>query len=1108
MSKITKNKNIKLELEDNIKLEDNSKIVNSSKEMKKYGELVHNALSNQERNIMFISGKNELDLFTMLEREDFLSLFNAWTFEYKLDLNSDDNFLNKIRTKRAPNTFLSFLEEEGVTYSESFAKKLNKKFSETKKLYIKNLENASKDRIKRLLRFKNSSLSLSKKMGGWMMHIGFLFLEIRTNDSIIRTPLFVKSVDLDIKNEEEVIIKSIDSNIKFNKNLLLLLKTKYGIHIDVDKILAKNGDKTIKELIEKVIIEIESSIEEDVQFDVNVFNRFEIKEKYDVKNSSIKLTPGVVLFVGAIDGAQLAENLINIISSGKISDMLSFDPFTNITNISERAIKGGQQILKINETDFFQEMAIVGSLIDSSIILGPPGTGKTQTLSSLVSNILFDDFSFLISSEKKVALQVLKKRMGTLSKYIFFDVENNGNIDEFYKDPKLLIKALDSDFNEIYNDFFSYWTDRSNQFLEHSEKIKQNEDVLALLYISNFVNTKKRFNKLIKFEIVINKYRKFIEQEFENKEKLENILSEKGFIYNKYFKGDKNVKKLFNFIKYSQEVSGDEYIKFIKQSILIKDLHSLKNINKLIDSEANFIIERENKDKFISSIGFLENMLLFRTKAKISEMKKDPFMTKKIDLFIRDIISGKIPPVQFIQLHIDVIRNLYSGISSTTSRLAEMIEWNKVYDYVIFDESSQITLENSIPFINIAKKTIISGDPQQMKPSTMFAIKSENSISEDLPESADSLLDYAYRKGMKGSREFILKKNYRSSSAQLTLFSSKEFYDSNLEVIDDNNLDSSLIPMEVYEIDGVWDHKRRNEKEAIALLEHVNKIYHKYNSIIILALNTSQRDYIMNRMSKLAKYKNLFKQTQDDIIRVLNLENVQGDEADLVVMSVAYDKNSKLYASYIARNEGRNALNVAITRARDKMIIFKSIKSYDVEESFKNESISTFSRWLSYLEMTNEQKDPQTIYKNFLNNSQRHNDNIIRKNIHSKITELFADNVDITIDINYPIGTYEIDIAIFYKKSLILSVILYSVQEIKNFQNIISIMEKSDFLSLKKYNIYEIGLVSWIKKSKYITDEIKSIVRKKIDKITLEINSEKAKINEQFNENINEEIAS
>jgi superfamily I DNA and/or RNA helicase len=75
---------------------------------------------------------------------------------------------------------------------------------------------------------------------------------------------------------------------------------------------------------------------------------------------------------------------------------------------------------------------------------------------------------------------------------------------------------------------------------------------------------------------------------------------------------------------------------------------------------------------------------------------------------------------------------------------------------------------------------------------------------------------------------------------------------------------------------------------------------------------------------------------------IRNIENIQGDEADLVIMTIVYDKHTKLHSSYVAKPGGKNALNVAISRAKDKMIIIKSIRAEDINNPSGSEDIQIF----------------------------------------------------------------------------------------------------------------------------------------------------------------------
>ncbi|MBR2651438.1 ATP-binding protein, partial [bacterium] len=166
------------------------------------------------------------------------------------------------------------------------------------------------------------------------------------------------------------------------------------------------------------------------------------------------------------------------------------------------------------------------------------------------------------------------------------------------------------------------------------------------------------------------------------------------------------------------------------------------------------------------------------------------------------IERGHISPRLFTRAFKDILRKLFDIVISTPDSLSSFVDFeNDHYDYVIFDEASQIFLEKAIPFISIADKVIIAGDDQQMQPTNWFGIRSSDSEDDDFQDSEekiDSLLIYGIEKGL---FQNLLELNYRSQAADLTTFSSKEFYDKKLKSVDKN------IPLgktiEVYDVDGI-----------------------------------------------------------------------------------------------------------------------------------------------------------------------------------------------------------------------------------------------------------------------------------------------------------------
>ncbi|WP_313770920.1 AAA domain-containing protein [Mycoplasmopsis felis] len=121
--------------------------------------------------------------------------------------------------------------------------------------------------------------------------------------------------------------------------------------------------------------------------------------------------------------------------------------------------------------------------------------------------------------------------------------------------------------------------------------------------------------------------------------------------------------------------------------------------------------------------------------------------------------------------------------------------------------------------------------------------------------------------------------------------------------------------MEVIEVQEQWlDNKNIVEKDKV--IEIVSQNLDKYNKIILLSLNAKQKEYILEEIYK--NHLNLQKAIESKQLLLRNLENIQGDEADLVVITVAYDKYTKFSSAYVSRYGGKNSLNVAISRAKEK----------------------------------------------------------------------------------------------------------------------------------------------------------------------------------------------
>ncbi len=256
-----------------------------------------------------------------------------------------------------------------------------------------------------------------------------------------------------------------------------------------------------------------------------------------------------------------------------------------------------------------------------------------------------------------------------------------------------------------------------------------------------------------------------------------------------------------------------------------------------------------------------------------------------------------------------------------------------LFDIVIFDEASQMPTCEAVPSLARAKSAIIVGDPKQMPPTSFFTSSGQD---EDNPETEDleSVLDDCLALGIP---EKHLVWHYRSKHESLIAFSNIMFYSSRLCTYPSPDALDSKVKLRLIE-DGIYDRgeTKCNKKEADALVAEVIKRLQddrlKNSSIGVVTFSTPQQIYIERLLTKKISEKKLEDAAYDreEPLFIKNLENVQGDERDVILFSVGYgpDKLGKISLNFGPLNQfgGWRRLNVAVSRAREEMIVFASMR--------------------------------------------------------------------------------------------------------------------------------------------------------------------------------------
>ncbi|MBT6995653.1 DUF3320 domain-containing protein, partial [Candidatus Woesearchaeota archaeon] len=288
--------------------------------------------------------------------------------------------------------------------------------------------------------------------------------------------------------------------------------------------------------------------------------------------------------------------------------------------------------------------------------------------------------------------------------------------------------------------------------------------------------------------------------------------------------------------------------------------------------------------------------------------------------------------------------------------VSQYIDPNKIkFDVVIFDEASQIMPQDAVPCLMRSKQAIIMGDTQQLPPTTFFSSQDEEEVEEEI-EDLESFLSEASIK----FREKSLDWHYRSNDESLIAFSNHFFYDGRLITFPNSSNSNGL--EHIYVKEGVYDRgkSRKNRKEAKAIVESYVSLKKKYptKSFGIIAFSIAQENAIREefQLKKIDLDASIGSEKEDLFVK--NLETVQGDERDIIIISVGYGKSSDGKLSYnfgpINKEGGFKRLNVAITRSRFKTLIFSSILPTMLDEDkINSQGLRNLKQYMTYARKKN-----------------------------------------------------------------------------------------------------------------------------------------------------------
>ena len=297
------------------------------------------------------------------------------------------------------------------------------------------------------------------------------------------------------------------------------------------------------------------------------------------------------------------------------------------------------------------------------------------------------------------------------------------------------------------------------------------------------------------------------------------------------------------------------------------------------------------------------------------------------------------------------LRTLFSKIPDLLPRLcpcmlmsplsvAQYLQANPdMFDLVIFDEASQMQTSEAVGSIGRGHSLIVAGDSKQLPPTAFFETLSfdeDNADREDL----ESILEDCISLSLPAN---TLRWHYRSRHESLISFSNSKYYGNSLLTFPSTDDLTSKVTLK--RIDGLYERggTRQNKAEAEAVVAEIKRRLENApdRSIGVITFSQPQQAAVEKRLETMLRNNPGLEEIasrMDEPIFVKNLENVQGDERDVILFSVGYgpDKSGRIPMNFGPLNQsgGWRRLNVAVSRARCEMKVFSSLSPDDIRVDY------------------------------------------------------------------------------------------------------------------------------------------------------------------------------
>lgn len=518
---------------------------------------------------------------------------------------------------------------------------------------------------------------------------------------------------------------------------------------------------------------------------------------------------------------------------------------------------------------------------------------------------------------------------------------------------------------------------------------------------------------------------------------------------------------------------AQDFEKIIHMNYFVKTVYSSEILNGF-DAGIYQSLIQQYKELYQEFVTLSKNQLILKLSNAIPNFAQEAVQSSEIGILQKAIRSrGRGMSIRKLFDQIPtLIPRLKPCMLMSPISVAQYFDVNSEhFDLVIFDEASQLPTSEAISALARAKQAIIVGDPKQMPPTSFFASSKTDEDNFEL-EDLESILDDCLALSIPSN---YLLRHYRSKHESLIAFSNANFYDNKLLTFPSPDDLNQKVTLEF--INGFYDKgkTRTNKQEALAIIQYVQKHLASKNpkTLGIVTFSQTQQNLIEDLLQSLFQkepYLEEFSLIGDEPIFVKNLENVQGDERDIILFSIGYGPDEFGHVSMnfgpLNRDGGWRRLNVAITRARYEMKVFSSLKADQIDlNRTKSEGVKGF--------------------KDFLNFAQ--NGIVYHKDQHLNKKSIFVESVadylsanGLIVKANIGTSEYKVDIGIvnpLNETEYMLAIIIDG----ENYYNIHTTNDREllapSVLRSLGWNVYRIWTLDWIKNKEKALIEIKQLLK-------------------------------